>query len=47
MVEERICMPVSGMLGFIGGLANEFLRIQNRYAGLTFEKIDDPFTEEI
>jgi hypothetical protein len=28
-------------------LANEFLRIQNRYAGLTFEKIDDPFTEEI
>ena len=27
MVEERICMPIAGLFGAIGGVINEFLRI--------------------
>lgn len=27
MLEERICMPVAGMVGAVGGVVNEFLRV--------------------
>lgn len=47
MVEERMCMPIAAFLGSIGGFINEYLRIKGNFKPFTFEKVDDPFTEEI
>lgn len=28
LIEEKICMPIAGLLGFFGGFINEYLRIR-------------------
>ena len=41
-------MPIVGILGLIGGVANEYLRIKgDKFMPYTFESVKDPFTEEI
>jgi hypothetical protein len=41
-------MPVVGLLGLFGGLANEYLRLKgDKFMPYTFETVKDPFTEEI
>ncbi|CAK64797.1 unnamed protein product (macronuclear) [Paramecium tetraurelia] len=46
--EEKLCMPIVGFLGLIGGVANEYLRIRgDKFMPYTFEQVKDPFTEEI
>lgn len=44
--EEYACVPFAGVLGFVGGLVNEYLRIRgNKFAA--FQPVKDPFNEEI
>lgn len=46
--EEKLCMPIVGILGLLGGVANEYLRIRgDKFMPYTFESVKDPFTEEI
>lgn len=46
--EEKLCMPIVGLLGLFGGFINEYLRLKgDKYMPYTFEAVKDPFTEEI
>jgi hypothetical protein len=48
MTEEYFCIPIAGVLGFFGGIINEFIRMRGDYLPLAFGKpIDDPFNQEI
>jgi hypothetical protein len=37
MIEEHYCMPIAGLLGFVGGSINEYLRIRGHLEDFKFE----------
>ena len=44
--EEYACLPFAGILGFVGGLGNEYLSITG-VKHTAFKPVKDPFNEEI
>lgn len=38
--EEKLCMPIVGLLGLIGGVTNEYLRLKgDKYMPFTFKPV--------
>ena len=37
IAEEKICIPLAILLGFFGGIINEYLRIYDNLTPFTFE----------
>lgn len=44
--EEYACLPFAGILGFLGGFGNEYLRMRG-IQHIDFKPVKDPFNEEI
>lgn len=44
--EEYACVPFAAVIGFVGGLVNEYLRIRG-IQHVSFKPVKDPFNEEI